>query len=152
MLEEKRIKRNKLYAALIDGLFILVLSAIFVVPASLYYADAYNNGVVTNFILTMFSLSFVLAFLICFLYLFIPSFAFRGQTVGMRIFSIQYVDKEGNSIKIGKMCLRAIAVTLLTYVTAGLGLIVCLLSIGVSHDGRSFYDVLISDKVVSTLA
>ncbi|MCD8203520.1 MAG: RDD family protein [Coprobacillus sp.] len=152
MLEEKRIKRNKLYAALLDGLFIVILSLIFVLPASLYYVDASNNGVVTNLILTLFSLSFVFAFLICFLYLYIPALAFKGETIGMRIFSIQYVDKEGNPLKGGKMALRAIIVTLLTYLTAGLGFIICLIAIGVSHDGRTFYDVIISDKVVSTLA
>ncbi|MCD8204734.1 MAG: RDD family protein [Coprobacillus sp.] len=151
MLEEKRIKRNKLYASLIDGLFIVVLISLFIIPSTINYVGALNEGTLTTRITTMYALSFVFALIVCFLYLYVPSLALKGCTLGMRLFSIQYVDSENNPLKCSKMCGRAIMVSLLSFVTVGLGALICALAIGTSHDGKTFYDVMISDKVVSTL-
>ncbi len=139
----QRVRHLKIYASIIDLAICLILSAIVIVPTSINFASLTEVSAAD---ITLLVLSIFMGFVLSVLYLFIPSLFMKGYTIGMRIFNIRFFDKDGNPLSITKMLFRAFIVSLASFITAGIGLIINLILVCTRDDIKTFYDVFISSS------
>ncbi len=140
----RRLRHLKIYASLVDFLFCLVLAALVIVPTSINFSALQE---VSGTDITLLVLSIVMGFVLSVLYLFIPSMFMKGYTVGMRIFHLQFVDKDLKPISLTKMLIRAFLVSLVSYLTLGIAIIINLILIVKREDVQDFYDIYVDDTL-----
>ncbi|MCD8194788.1 MAG: RDD family protein [Coprobacillus sp.] len=140
----RRLRALKIYSSLVDLVFCLVLAALVIVPTSISFSRLQE---VSGGDITILVLSILMGFVLSFLYLFIPSMFMKGYTIGMRIFHLQFVDKDGKPISLTKMLIRSFVVSLVSYLTLGIAIIINLVLIIKREDVNDFYDIYVNDNL-----
>ena len=148
-MQNSYFKLNRILASLIDGfVMFIILSAVCVIPAIRLIQDVVDNSFLASDLLWLL-FSIFGAHCIWILYLFLTSVIFKGATLGMRITHLYFVRTNGTKLTYSNILLRETAVVLSLAFSLGFTLIFDPISLMCSENGKNFYDILASTKVVS---
>ena len=150
-MENTNLKVNRILASLTDGLFMFLITImICIAPAIVFFKGALKNDFVMGDLLWLI-FSFIASVLIWILYLSIPSI-FLGSTVGMRINGLTFASAKYKEIRFSHVLFRETTIVICLVLSLGLCLFSDLFSVLGSKDGKTYYDISSSLKVVSRYA
>ena len=147
MDELKKLKANKILAALIDGLIMFILFwAVFIFPMISFIEDFLRKTLTTESFLLFFG-AYAVGMLMTAIYLFMTSLIFKNATLGMRIASIAFSQNDGSIPSKTRLFLRSFIIIISETLTLGLVLVTDFLTILFSDSGRDFHDAYSGLKV-----
>ncbi|MCR5505696.1 MAG: RDD family protein [Bacilli bacterium] len=147
MEELKKLKANKILAALIDGLIMFILFwAIFLFPM-IAFIDNFKTGTLTVNSYLLFFGAYAVGMLLTAIYLFMMTLIFKNATFGMKVAGIAFIQNDGNIPAKSRLFSRSFIFVLSEIFTLGLVLITDLLTIILSETGRDFHDAYSGLKV-----
>ena len=147
MEDLRKLKVNKILAALIDGLIMFILFwAIFIFPMIAIIEDYTKHTLTANSYFLFFG-AYVVGMLMDAIYLFMTMLIFKNATFGMKIANIQFVQNDGEIPAKTRLFLRSFVFILTEVFTLGLILVTDFLTVLLSDSGRSFHDAYSGLKV-----
>lgn len=147
MEDLKKLKVNKILAALIDGLIMFILFwAIFIFPMISFIQDYFAKTLTSNSFLLLFG-AYGVGMVMTALYLFVTELIFKNATLGMRIAGIAFIQNDGSTPSKTRLFLRAFIFVLSEVLTLGLILVTDFLTVILSDSGRDFHDAYSGLKV-----
>lgn len=142
-------KLNRILAALIDGLVMLIiLVAICVAPSINLIRGIQNSNFVTGDILWL-VFSLIGSVLLWVLYLSLSGLIFRNATLGMKLTKLVFVRTNGTELTFLNIFTREFISVICIIFSLGFTLILDPISLLCSENGKNFYDIFSSTKVVS---
>lgn len=142
-------KLNRILAALIDGLVMLIiLVAICVAPSINLIRGIQNSNYVTGDILWL-VFSLIGSVLLWVLYLSLSGLIFRNATLGMKLTKLVFVRTNGTELTFLNIFTREFISVICIIFSLGFTLILDPISLLCSENGKNFYDIFSSTKVVS---
>ena len=142
-------KLNRILASLIDGLVMLILLvAICIAPSLNLVKGIQNNNIVNGDILWL-VFSFIGSVLVWVLYLSLTGLIFKNATLGMKIMKLAFVRTNGTELTFLNIFAREFTYVICLIFSLGFTLIVDPISLLCSENGKNFYDIFSSTKVVS---
>ena len=142
-------KANRFLASLIDGFFMFLILAFVCFGPSLTFFKEISEGKFISGTIFWFVFSIVGSFLIWILYLSIPSLFGRKGTLGMKIARLSFATLKDGGVKFSDVMFRELTVVICLVFSLGLALFSDSISIACSKEGKSFYDIFSSIKVVA---
>ncbi len=141
---------NRFMASLIDGLLMFIIFvAINITPMIVLIRDAMSEHYILSDALWL-GFSIFASFCVWILYLFIPVMIFKNATVGMRIMHLAFVRTNGNTLNARCILFRQTSIVISIVFSLGFSLIFDPISLICSENGKNFYDIFSSTKVVSS--
>ena len=142
-------KLNRILAALIDGLVMLIiLVAICVAPSINLIRGIQNSNYVTGDIFWL-VFSVIGSVLLWVLYLSLSGLIFRNATLGMKLTKLVFVRTNGTELTFLHIFTREFISVICIIFSLGFTLILDPISLLCSENGKNFYDIFSSTKVVS---
>ncbi len=142
-------KLNRILAALIDGLVMFViLSIVCVFPTINLIRGIVEDKLLMSDLMWLFFSVFG-SLCIWILYLFLGGVIFKGSTLGMKICHLYFVKSNGQVLTWMDILYREFAVVVCIVFSLGFTLIFDPISLFCSDNGKNFYDIVSSTKVVS---
>lgn len=148
-MRSSNFKANRILAALIDGLVMFVLLAVICVAPTInlvrtVQANNYSNG---DIMWLVFSL--IGSVLVWVLYLSLTGLIFKNATLGMKIMRLVFVRSNGSQLTFINIFIRELISVICLIFSLGFSLILDPISLMCSENGKNFYDIFSSTKVVS---
>ena len=148
MKDFRLLKINRFFASLIDGLIMFIIFALInVAPIINCVKDAMDGA----FIIADFAwLGFTIfaAFVVWFIYLFLSAIILRNATVGMKINNLVFTRNNGLQMTGISIMVREAVVVMSIVLSLGFTLVFDPISLACNDEGKNFYDILTSTKVV----
>ena len=142
-------KLNRILAALIDGLVMLIiLVAICVAPSINLIRGIQNSNYASGDILWL-VFSLIGSVLLWVLYLSLSGLIFRNATLGMKLTKLVFVRTNGTELTFLNIFTREFISVICIIFSLGFTLILDPISLLCSENGKNFYDIFSSTKVVS---
>ena len=146
---EANYKFNRIMSSLIDGFVMLVLLILIcIVPTINVISNSINGHFILSDVLWL-SFSVFGTFCLWILYLFLTSLVFKNATLGMKINKLVFVSTNGNPMNFKTLLFRETAVVVCLVFSLGFAAIIEPFSLICSENGRNFYDIFSSTKVVT---
>ena len=148
-MQSANFKFNRILASLIDGfVMLIILLGVCVAPTISLIKDILKEA---SLVSDIFWLAFSLFGTYCLwiLYLFLSSLIFRNATLGMRISHLMFQKTNGNNMTIRTLLFREATVVFCIVFSLGFSLIFDPISLICSENGKNFYDIFSSTKVVN---
>lgn len=148
-MRSSNFKANRILAALIDGLVMFILLALICVAPTInlvrtVQANNYSNG---DIMWLVFSL--IGSVLVWVLYLSLTGLIFKNATLGMKIMRLVFVRSNGSQLTFINIFIRELISVICLIFSLGFSLILDPISLMCSENGKNFYDIFSSTKVVS---
>ena len=142
-------KFSRILASMIDGFFMLVIFlGICAAPTIVLIKDIQSGNSLLNDILWL-SFSAFGSFCVWIVYLFGTALIFRGATLGMKTQRLVYTRTNGNPMSYRSILFRETMTVLCIVFSLGFTLLFDPISLICSENGKNFYDIFFSLKVVS---
>ena len=149
-METRVFKANRFLATLIDGfIMLLILIGVCFAPSLTFFREISEGKFISSSIF-WFIFSIFGSFCVWILYLTLSAIIFRKATVGMRIAHLNFVSSKDEDVKFSYILFRETAVVICFVLSLGLSIFSDSISIIASKEGKSFYDVLTSIKVLNS--
>lgn len=149
----KRIIFNRIFASIFDIFVLFGLAFIVSIPSIACLLNVLSNNSTANIVASFVS-SFisgcVSVILIVFYSIVFPA-KFEGQTLGMIFFNIKIVKINGGDVDFKVMFIRNTFHLLTIFVTLGFTLIIDLLTLLMTKDHLTFYDILASTRIIEKI-
>ena len=149
-MENETLKLNRILASLIDGFFMFVIT----VSMSIAPSISFFYGVRTNDLLPVdifwFVFSLIASFLVWILYLSIPAFLMNGSTIGMKMTGLVFTSSKHKEIRFYHILFRETTLVVSIVLSLGLCILADLISTLASKEGKTYFDICSSLKVVSS--
>lgn len=144
------LKLSRILASLIDGLvmFILLVAICIAPSTSLIKAIEAGNDYQADLMWLIFSL--IGSVLVWILYLSLTGLIFKNATLGMRIMRLSFVKTNGTELTFLNVFYRELVTIICLICSFGLTLIFDPISLLCSEQGKNYYDIFSSTKVVSS--
>ena len=147
MEDLRKLKANKILAALIDGLIMFILFwAIFIFPMINFIEDFIRHSLSLQSYLLFFG-AYAVGMLMTAIYLFMMMLIFKNATLGMRIAGIMFIQNDGEIPAKHRLFLRSFIFALAEVFTLGIVLLTDFITILLSDSGRDFHDAYSGLKV-----
>lgn len=147
-MQSANFKFNRILASLIDGfIMLLLLIAVCTVPTISLIRDIIKEASVVSDALWL-GFSLFGTYCLWILYLFLSALVFRNATLGMRINHLVFKKTNGNNMTARTLLFRETAVVFCIVFSFGFTLIFDPISVICSENGKNFYDIFSSTKVV----
>ena len=147
MEDLRKLKANKILAALIDGLIMFILFwAIFIFPMIAFIEDYMKHTLTGNSCLLFFG-AYGVGMVMDAIYLFLTALIFKNATFGMRMAGIIFIQNDGENPSKPRLFLRSFMFVLTEVFTLGLILLTDFITVLISDSGRSFHDAYAGLKV-----
>ena len=140
---------NRILASLIDGFVMFVIFvSVNIAPTIRLIKDVLEDHYV---VADAWWLAFSVFASLCLwiLYIFLSSLIFRNATLGMKIMRLAFVKTNGNNLTARCLLFRATSIVLCIVFSLGFSVIFDPISMICSENGKNFYDIFSSTKVVS---
>ena len=149
-MERTGYKLNRIYASLIDGLFMLIIFVgICIAPALRFFMQlADDKFIVSDLLWLLFSIFG--SFCVWILYLFLSSVLFKKATLGMRIAKLSFAKSGDGELTYRGILFRELTVVVTLVFSLGFAAIFNPISIIFNEKGKSFYDICSRIKVVNS--
>ena len=148
-MEKKLFKANRFLATLIDGfIMFLILVGVCFAPSLTFFREISEGKYITS---SIFWLAFSIfgSFCIWILYLGLSALIFRRSTLGMKLVHLKFTSNKDEDVKFYSILFRETAVVICFVLSLGLSVFSDSIAVINNKEGRSFYDVFSSVKVVS---
>lgn len=149
MKDLRQLKINRIFAALVDGLIMFIIFAGITVAPTISYINDAMKGVYVSADLYWLIFSIFASFCVWILYLFLSSIILGNATVGMKINNLVFIRNNGLEMTFSSILLREAVVVLSIIFSLGFTVIFDPISLACNAEGKNFYDILSSTKVVS---
>ena len=148
MKDFKQLKINRIFASLIDGLIMFIIFALInVAPMINCIKDAMDGVMITADYLWL-GFTIFASFAVWIIYLFLSSLILKNATVGMKINGLVFVKNNGLQMSGVSILLREATVVLSIVLSLGFTIVFDPISLIFNDEGKNFYDILTSTKVV----
>ena len=142
-------KAARILANMIDALIMFVLFiAVCIPPSIIFIKDMMAGNFIVNELVWLI-LSGVAGILLWVLYLSLTPLIFKNATLGMRIVRLVFVKASGGNLSFSRLFFRQLISVLCFLFSLGFTLFFGPISLICSENGRNFYDIFSSTKVVS---
>ena len=149
-MDKVNFKFNRFLASLIDGLIMFIIfMGINITPTIVLIKDAMEGHYLINDAIWL-AFSIFATFCVWIIYLFVSVLVLKNATIGMRITRLVFVRTNGNNLTVRCLLFRQTSVVLCIIFSLGFSLIFDPISLICSENGKNFYDIFSSTKVVST--
>ena len=149
-MENENLKINRIIASLIDGLFMFLISvALCITPAISLIQGIIDSDVIASDIF-WFSFSLIVGFLVWILYLSVPTFFLNGSTIGMKMNGLVFRSTKYKEIRFYHILFRETTLVVCLVFSLGTSAISDLISTILSKEGKTYFDISSSLKVVSS--
>lgn len=141
---------NRIFASLFDLLIIIGFGFILLMPAFACLLNVLMNETRMN-IIVMFIASFLsgtLVLIMCVFYLIVFPGIYGGQTLGKKIFNIRIRKINGCNADFRTLFLRNMFHLLVIFLTGGFSLIIDLITLCLTKDHLTFYDIIASTCII----
>ncbi len=142
-------KLNRILAALIDGLMMLILLVAICIAPSINLIKVMQNGNYAIGDILWLVFSFIGSVLVWVLYLSLTSLLFKNATLGMKIMRLAFVRTNSTELTFINLFIRSFIYVICLILSLGLTLVFDPISLMLNEKGKNFYDILTSTKVVS---
>lgn len=149
MQETINFKLNRILAALIDGLIILVISAGVSVYPFIEMINHFKQGSLNPSVISVFIFTVVAGLLLGIVYLFITFVIFKNASLGMRITHLAFVTYDGKKPSKATLLNRSALVIITFLLSFGVVVLANFVSVLCNDYGRNFYDIFAKIKMVN---
>ena len=150
MQETLNLKLNRILAALIDGLIILLITWGSMAYPFVELIKGISNNAVTVGSINFLIITFFVGMLFSILYLFISSLIFKNATLGMKICHIAFTNYDGKNPSKTALFYRSSMIIFCFILSLGLVVVSNFVTVLHNEFGRNFHDVFLKMKVVSS--
>ena len=145
----KIFKANRFLAALVDGFFMFLITVAFcLAPAISFFREIIDGKFIPGDMIWLI-LSLFGSFCLWILYLALPSLIFKNATLGMKLNHLVFVSKKYGELRLSHLLFREAIVVVCLVFSLSLSIYSEIFSLVCSEDGKGFFDVFSSIKVVS---
>ena len=148
MKDFNQLKINRIFASLIDGLIMFIIFALINVAPIINVSKNAIAGVFVVADIGWLIFTIFASFAVWLIYLFVSSLILKNATIGMRINNLVFVRNNGLQMSGVSILIREALMVLSIVLSLGLTLIIDPISLICNDEGKNFYDILTSTKVV----
>lgn len=148
MKDFNQLKINRIFASLIDGLIMFIIFALINVAPIINVSKNAMSGVFVAADLGWLIFTIFASFAVWLIYLFVSSLILKNATIGMRINNLVFVRNNGLQMSGVSILIREAVMVLSIVLSLGFTLIIDPISLICNDEGKNFYDILTSTKVV----
>ena len=148
MKDFNQLKINRIFASLIDGLIMFIIFALINVAPIINVTKNAMSGVFVAADAAWLGFTIFASFAVWLIYLFVSALILKNATVGMKINNLVFVRNNGLNMTGVSILLREAAVVLSIILSLGLSIVFDPVSLICNDEGKNFYDILTSTKVV----
>ena len=147
-MEVAMFKTYRFLASLVDGFFMFLITVAFcIAPALSFFKELVDGNFIVSDMIWLI-LSLFGSFCLWILYLAIPVLIFKNATVGMKLNHLVFTSNKYEDLRFSQILFREAVVVVCLVFSLSLSLYSEAFALAFGEDGRSFYDIFSSIKVV----
>ena len=150
MQETINFKLNRILAALIDGLIILLIATAVSIYPFIEMMQHYKQGSLNTGVISVFIFTVAAGLLLGIVYLFVTFVIFKNASLGMRITHLAFVTYDGKKPSKATLLNRSALVMITFLLSLGIVVVANLVSVLCNDYGRNFYDIFEKIKMVNS--
>lgn len=150
MQETINFKLNRILAALIDGLVILLIATAASIYPFIEMMQHYKQGSLNASVISIFIITAAAGLLLGIVYLFVTFVIFKNASLGMRITHLAFVTYDGKKPSKATLLNRSALVMVTFLLSLGLVVLANFVSVLCNDSGRNFYDIFAKIKMVNS--